>query len=128
MSKAEAAKLRAALIGKPLVVTGKTLVGKDFATEQWKGRVVLVDFWASWCPDCKAEMPSVIQMYQTYHDQGLEIVGISSDVGAERAHGVSEGASGDFLDPALYPPTGERPTPAQHALWRGLDSHGLCHR
>ena len=83
-AKAEAARVREALVGKPLVVAGKTLEGKDFSTDEFKGKVVLVDFWASWCPDCKAEMPSVIKTYQKYHGQGLEIVGVSSDVGAEQ--------------------------------------------
>ena len=43
------------------------------------GKVVLVDFWATWCPPCVAEMPNVIAAYNQYHDQGFEIIGISLD-------------------------------------------------
>ena len=74
---------RVALVGKPMTIAGKTLEGGKFSTAQWKGKVVVVDFWASWCPDCLAELPKVLKWYQAYHPQGLELVGISSDVKAE---------------------------------------------
>ena len=55
------------------------LDGKPMSVSQYKGKLVFVDFWATWCPLCVAEMPNVIATYGKYHDQGFEIVGVSLD-------------------------------------------------
>ena len=44
-----------------------------------EGKYVLVDFWASWCGPCRAEMPNVLEAYNKYHDKGFEVVGVSFD-------------------------------------------------
>jgi thiol-disulfide isomerase/thioredoxin len=44
-----------------------------------RGKVVLLDFWATWCPPCRAKVPEVVAAYQKYHGQGFEVVGISLD-------------------------------------------------
>ena len=67
------------LVDKPLVVAGRTTTGKSHTTADWKGKVVLVDFWATWCGPCNAEIPRVKELYKTYHDKGLEIVGVDCD-------------------------------------------------
>jgi thiol-disulfide isomerase/thioredoxin len=73
----------AALENKPLTIAGKTPEGKDFTTADWKGKVILVDFWATWCGPCREELPRVKKMYTDYHAKGLEILGVSNDQSAD---------------------------------------------
>jgi peroxiredoxin len=69
------------LIGQiPSALQGKTLSGDTVDLARYKGKVVLLDFWATWCRPCVAAVPTVKEVYHKYHDRGLEIVGISLDV------------------------------------------------
>ncbi len=70
---------RLTLKGNPLQITGITVTGDEFNIDQWKGKVVIVDFWATWCGPCVASMPELIQLYEDHHAHGLEIIGISLD-------------------------------------------------
>jgi thiol-disulfide isomerase/thioredoxin len=67
------------LIGKEIAVTGKTIDGKDFDLKDLKGKVVLVDFWATWCGPCLAELPNIQAAYKKYHGKGFEVIGVSLD-------------------------------------------------
>jgi len=71
-------------VGKPVELTGQTLDGKTFSTKDWKGKVILVDFWATWCAPCVKALPRVKKMYIDYHAKGLEIVGVTCDSEVER--------------------------------------------
>lgn len=61
----------------------KTAEGKTLSLKQYKGRYVLLDFWASWCPDCRKDIPNVVRMYRKFHPQGVDFIGISMDTNAE---------------------------------------------
>ncbi|MCR4857456.1 MAG: alpha/beta fold hydrolase [Bacteroidales bacterium] len=59
---------------------GKTIQFSDFA----KGKYVVIDFWASWCPDCRKDMPEVIRMYNKWHKMGVEFLGVSFDTDKQK--------------------------------------------
>lgn len=65
--------------GKPLDIKFKAVDGRDVDLTKLKGKVVLVDFWATWCGPCRVEIPNVLAAYQRLNPKGFEIVGISFD-------------------------------------------------
>ncbi|MCF7804387.1 MAG: TlpA family protein disulfide reductase [Candidatus Marinimicrobia bacterium] len=53
--------------------------GEEISLSDYRGEVVILDFWATWCPPCKAEIPGFVDLYEKYGDENLEIIGISLD-------------------------------------------------
>jgi thiol-disulfide isomerase/thioredoxin len=74
-------KKRISIIGEPFPMKGLAVApsGEPFDMDTLKGKVVLVDFWASWCGPCRAEFPNLRELYTKYHDRGFEIVGVNLD-------------------------------------------------
>ena len=70
---------RLQLPGKTMVIEGKTLDGKPYNLANQKGRVVLVQYWATWCKPCLEEMANVLKNYEIYHKRGFDVVAISID-------------------------------------------------
>jgi len=70
---------RLSLPGHPMEISGTLLSGEPFNPKSLAGKVVLVDFWATWCGPCVAELPNVLEQYEKYHKDGFEVVGISLD-------------------------------------------------
>jgi thiol-disulfide isomerase/thioredoxin len=67
----------------------KDLDGKPLAVANFKGKIVMVDFWATWCGPCVQEVPNVVAAYQKYHDKGFEIIGVSLDREGDKAKVIS---------------------------------------
>ncbi len=67
------------LVGKPMKVMGNKLDGTPLDWAKYRGKVVLVNFWATWCAPCRAEIPNVQKYYDLYHDRGFDVVAVNCD-------------------------------------------------
>jgi len=86
-------------VGKPFDLQFTAVDGREVDLAKLKGKVVLVDFWATWCPPCLAELPHVKEAYDKDHSKGLEVVGISLD---REKESLTEFVSGHHLEWPQY--------------------------
>jgi thiol-disulfide isomerase/thioredoxin len=59
----------------------KSLENREMTLTSLKGKVVLLDFWATWCPPCREAIPHLVELYQNYKDKGLVVIGMNVDRG-----------------------------------------------
>lgn len=64
--------------------------GKLRSLSEWDGKVIMINFWATWCPPCRREIPAFIEVQEKYHDKGFVIIGVALD---------TRQAAIDFIDP-----------------------------
>lgn len=91
------------------------LEGDTVSLEEYRGQVVLLNFWATWCPPCVHEMPSMERLYQDLRDRGFVVLGVSVDVapGVRDDDGRSQGIVREYAErlgvtfPILLDPDGE---------------------
>lgn len=74
------------MIGKPAPeLTGATLDGKPMALSSLRGSPVLLDFWATWCVPCRAQMPQIARLYRETKAKGLAVLGVNDDESPQTA-------------------------------------------
>lgn len=64
---------------RPIAIQTVDLTGKRISLNDFSGKVVLIDFWATWCGPCRGEIPNLVKVYEKYKSQGFEVLGISLD-------------------------------------------------
>jgi len=79
----------------------KDLRGRTVRLDQFKGKVLMLNFWATWCPPCRAEMPELVKLQREYGERGLQVVGVT--YASERAARVRRVARGLKINyPVLF--------------------------
>jgi cytochrome c biogenesis protein CcmG, thiol:disulfide interchange protein DsbE len=94
------------------------LNGKTFDLSSERGKVVIINFWATWCSSCRDEMPALNAFYRRYHDEGLAMIGVSADRPHDRSEVIKmmakisypvammrDADSNGFGSPAILPTT-----------------------
>lgn len=102
--KATGAKRRLTSVGKPLALKGKTLEGKTFDISTVRGRIVAVQYWATWSDRCKEDMDTLKQLYAKYGRKGFQPIGVILDNDSKAAAAFIRGKSVAW--PQLHEPGG----------------------
>lgn len=113
--------------GKPLPSPREGFSAPDFTLDlldsgqitlsDLRGKVVLVNFWASWCPPCRAEMPAIEEVYRSYRDLGLEVLGVNTTDQDSQSSAEAFVQENGFTFPVLLDYTG--------AISAAYNLHGL---
>src|SRR3984885_9863208 len=105
--------------------TFKDLEGKSVNLSAYKGKVILLDFWATWCPPCRKEIPGFIELYSTYKSRGLVVVGVSMDEDTPDVKSFATQMKMNYpillgfgRDDDLKPAFGELPLPTSFVIGR----------
>src|ERR1700687_3844169 len=88
-----AEKVIVRLLPEPIAATpfaATTLDVRSISSADWRSKVVLVNFWATWCPPCRAEMPDLDALYNKFKDHGLVVLAISDEEAAKVSPFISE--------------------------------------
>ena len=80
----------------PIPLDQRDIDGKNVALDEYKGKLLMIDFWATWCPPCRAELPNLLAVYKEYHPKGLEVLSVSLDYPQE----ISPDAYRKWIDSA----------------------------
>lgn len=99
-------------LSQPIDIGGSTFQGKEFDWKSRRGKVVLVNFWATWCVPCVEKIPLLREMQEKYGDRGFEIVGISLD--EDKANLTEFMATRGVPWTVLHHPGGQHPTAMQY--------------
>jgi RNA polymerase sigma factor (sigma-70 family) len=101
-----------AKLGEPYVFTVTAMDGRKLRSHDFRGKVVLIDCWATWCSPCVALLPELKTLYEKYHNDGLEIIGVSFDRSPAKAQKKIQELSLSW--PQVYVPTDEK----KRDLWQ----------
>ena len=83
----------------------KSLSGSNIRLSEYRGRIVMLVFWASWCGDCRGQLETLADVYESYHEAGFDVLAVNLDRDERQAREAAQGWQADY--PILYDAGGE---------------------